>query len=217
MKAAHRKRRSWSRPLIPVALLAAGTAMVALSAANPAAAQPDAVSQPAAKTAPAAVTVQPGWRIRQRPPAAPLTARAMTNQALTVYANPLRAVSGLVAQRIDQGVDFYGTGPIYSPGPGVVVNVYNGGWPGGAFIVIRLTGGTRAGMLAYSAENITPSVAIGQAVDSSTVIGTVTGGIELGWASPVIGNSLARQDGQGAFPTGWGLDYRAFLTSLGAP
>src|SRR5258708_10547615 len=100
------------------------------------------------------------------------------------YANPLRAVQGLTAERIDQGVDYSGSGDIYALGPGTIENVYNAGWPGGAFISERLSGGPYAGLYSYAAENISPAVAVGQPVDDATVIGRVTGGIETGWAAP---------------------------------
>ncbi len=46
------------------------------------------------------------------------------------YADPLRAVRGLTPERIDQGVDYSGFGPIYAIGDGVVLSTANSGWPG---------------------------------------------------------------------------------------
>ena len=50
------------------------------------------------------------------------------------YGNPLRSIAGLSPERIDQGVDYHGYGPIYALGNGVILSVYNSGWPGGTFI-----------------------------------------------------------------------------------
>src|SRR5262249_58441885 len=38
------------------------------------------------------------------------------------YRNPLRGVSGLVPERIDDGVDFTGLGPVYALGDAVVTS-----------------------------------------------------------------------------------------------
>src|SRR5581483_6509707 len=58
------------------------------------------------------------------------------------YRNPLRGVTNVNASRIDQGVDYSGTGPVYALGDGVVETSTNsGGWPAGHFIAYRLTNG----------------------------------------------------------------------------
>jgi hypothetical protein len=137
------------------------------------------------------------------------------------YRNPFRDAT-ITPQRIDQGVDYSGSGPIYALGPGVIVGVLNPGWPGGAFIVERLTSGTHAGRYVYAAENITPDVRIGQQVDSSTRIGWIRGGIETGFAAPPpnLGESMARLAGQwnsSAPSTAYGKEYSDLLHSLGAP
>ncbi|HEY2304895.1 MAG TPA: hypothetical protein VGI05_03345, partial [Streptosporangiaceae bacterium] len=62
-----------------------------------------------------AVASRPG---RHRKPSQP----SQTGQpapAASGYLNPLRAVSGLVPERVDQGVDFAGTGPVYAIGDAV--------------------------------------------------------------------------------------------------
>jgi murein DD-endopeptidase MepM/ murein hydrolase activator NlpD len=53
-----------------------------------------------------------------------------------VYDNPLRDISGLMPQRVDMGVDFAGSGPVYAIGDGVVTAATgtSGGWPGGGWI-----------------------------------------------------------------------------------
>jgi hypothetical protein len=143
------------------------------------------------------------------------------------YANPLRSISGLVAERIDQGVDYTGTGKIYAVGDGVVKMIHNSGWPNGVFIAYTLSDGAAAGKTVYEAECITPtaSLAIGQSVTSTTVLGTVTNcgsGIELGWADPnQLGVTLAQSSGQwlgdsDPLSTAYGVNFSQLLVSLGA-
>jgi hypothetical protein len=138
------------------------------------------------------------------------------------YANPLRAINGLSPERIDQGVDYSGFGPIYAIGPGVVLNIYNAGWPGGTFIVYQLSSGPAEGLYVYAAEDISPSVQIGQTVTSSTVLGTVyegPDGIETGWADGSAGDTMAMSAGQfsGANSTAFGANFSDLLASVGAP
>jgi hypothetical protein len=144
------------------------------------------------------------------------------------YRNPLRGVSALVPERIDDGVDFSGFGPVYALGDAVVTNASgtNPGWPGGGWITYRLTGGPAAGLMVYVAEDITPAVAVGQRVSPSTAIGTMFeggDGIETGWAQPSGLSSESELPeagaiaGLGPFPTRVGVDFDELLQSLGAP
>ena len=144
------------------------------------------------------------------------------------YQDPLRAVSGLTPERVDQGVDYAGSGPIYAIGDGVVLNTTNSGWPGGAFITYQLSDGPAAGDIVYVAENVTPRVQIGQQVNSDTVLGTLVDAypnLETGWAQPPgNGESLARAVGEWStaaentsLPTAYGANFSRLLTMLGAP
>jgi murein DD-endopeptidase MepM/ murein hydrolase activator NlpD len=139
------------------------------------------------------------------------------------YANPVRAISGLTPERIDQGVDFSGFGPIYAIGDGVVLSTTNGGWPGGTFMAYRLTDGPAAGLVVYSAEDINPAVSVGATVNVNTVIGQVyegPNGIELGWADPSgDGDTMARTYGEyhEGVSTAFGFNFSQLLQSLGAP
>jgi murein DD-endopeptidase MepM/ murein hydrolase activator NlpD len=144
------------------------------------------------------------------------------------YRDPLRGVSGLVPERIDDGVDFAGQGPVYALGDAVVTNATgtNFGWPGGGWITYRLTGGPAAGLVVYVAEDITPAVTVGQHVSSSTVLGTMFDGgdgIETGWAQ-LTGLSAESElpeagsiGGLGPFPTRVGVNFDQLLESLGVP
>ena len=139
------------------------------------------------------------------------------------YANPLRAINALTPERIDQGVDYSGYGPIYAIGNGVVLSTVNSGWPGGTFIAYRLSGGPAGGLVVYAAEDIDPVVSVGQSVTAGTVLGTMyegPDGIETGWADPSgDGTSMANDAGQfsGANSTAFGANFSALLASLGAP
>jgi hypothetical protein len=145
-----------------------------------------------------------------------------------VYLDPFRSVAGLVPERIDQGVDFNGSGPVYALGDAVVTNADrdNTGWPGGGWITYQLTYGPDAGLTVFVAEDVTPNVQVGQQVTPDTVIGYMFGGfdgIETGWAQPG-GLSAESQlpaaggiGGFGPFPTKVGLNFDLLLESLGVP
>ena len=139
------------------------------------------------------------------------------------YGNPLRAVVALSAERIDQGVDFSGFGPIYAIGNGVVLSTVGSGWPGGTFIAYRLTDGPARGLVVYAAEDIEPSVQVGATVTSSTVVGHMYAGpdgIETGWADgAALPNTMARRYGQfnGSNSTAFGYNFSRFLQTVGAP
>jgi len=144
------------------------------------------------------------------------------------YQNPLRDVSGLVPERIDMGVDFGGSGPVYALGNAVITNATGtgSGWPGGGWITYRLTDGPDAGLTVYLAEDVTPVVQVGQHVSSATVIANMfagSDGIETGWAQQ-SGLSAESQlaeaggvGGNGPFPTRIGLNFEELLQSVGVP
>jgi hypothetical protein len=141
------------------------------------------------------------------------------------YANPLRSVSNLGAERVDEGVDYSGAGPIYALGDGIVTSTV-GNWPDGTFISYRLTDGPAAGKTVYVAENVTPTVAVGQTVSLNTVVGTLHNAypdMEIGWAADSHGDTMAAQAGQwtaaddaASKPTAYGVNFNQLLTSLGA-
>ena len=147
--------------------------------------------------------------------------------AVPGYLDPLRAVSSLVPERIDEGVDFSGSGPVYALGNAVVTFAgQNAGWPGGGWITYRLTNGPDAGLMVYLAEDVTATVKTGQRVTSSTVIGTMFeggDGIETGWAQPTGASAeseLAEAGGiggYGPYPTKIGSNFDELLQMLGVP
>jgi murein DD-endopeptidase MepM/ murein hydrolase activator NlpD len=157
-----------------------------------------------------------------------IVSAAMGDRPADGYRDPLRGVSGLVPERIDDGVDFAGAGPVYALGDAIVTSATgtNFGWPGGGWITYRLTRGPGVGLVVYVAEDITPAVTVGQRVSSSTVVGTMFNGgdgIETGWAQPT-GLSAESElpqagaiGGLGPFPTRVGLNFDELLQALGAP
>ena len=140
------------------------------------------------------------------------------------YVNPLAHIQNLHPERIDMGVDYSGQGTIVAIGAGEIATISNGGWPNGTFIEEKLTSGQYAGKDWYYAENITPSVQVGQTVTAGELLGQMFGGIETGWSVGDGGTTLAASVGQipssgdaGAWSTAAGASASRLLQSLGAP
>jgi hypothetical protein len=113
------------------------------------------------------------------------------------YYNPLRGIGDLVLERIDMGVDFSGSGPVYPVGYAVITSATGeaNGWPGGGWITYQLINGPDAGLTVYVAEDVVPTVLPGTRVTPWTVIGEMFqgyDGIETGWAQPDSARSRPR-------------------------
>lgn len=153
----------------------------------------------------------------------------------TGYRDPLRGVAHLVPERIDMGVDYAGSGPLYAFGPGVITSAGHA-WAGavgapvpGTWITERITSGPLAGSEIYTAEDIfNINVHPGEHVTADTRLGDIRGGIETGFAAPgpagTQGETLAAQLGQqaqGGDPGAWasaaGVAYSDVLRWAGAP
>jgi hypothetical protein len=145
-----------------------------------------------------------------------------------VYLNPLRAVADLQPQRIDMGVDFAGSGPVYPIGDAVITSAMGNstGWPGGGWITYQLTDGPAAGLVVYVAEDVQPTVSVGAKVTPTTVIANMFNGgdgIETGWAMPDSASAESQLSvaggigGAGPFPTAVGVNFEALLQALGVP
>ncbi len=154
------------------------------------------------------------------------------------YVNPLRAVAGLQASRIDMGVDYSGSGPIlaigeakvvtarYVPGPescwGKTCAPAPGGW-----VVYRLLDGPFAGKYVYAVENITVKVKAGQIVRPGQTIAVLhpeSPNLEIGWAAGRAAETLAvarHHQCTCVDPGGWsaieGRNFDHFLEWLGVP
>jgi hypothetical protein len=146
---------------------------------------------------------------------------SITLSALDGYLNPLRSVTSLVPQEIDQGVDYCASGPVYALGDAVVTNLYDPEWPSGVFISYRLTSGPAKGLYVYVAENVTPEVVIGEHVTSATTVGVVHDAktcLETGWADPPASPERAagHLEYNGKNSTAYGLNFSSLLQALGA-
>ena len=82
------------------------------------------------------------------------------------FTNPIGP--GLTPGRVDMGVDYGGTGPVYALGDGTITSIYNSGWPGGAFIGLHLDDGRYV----YYAEDISPAVQVGDSVKAGEAAAT---------------------------------------------
>ena len=150
----------------------------------------------------------------------------MATGATGNYGDPMRAVTGLRAERVDEGVDYGGSGPVYALGDGVVTSTA-GSWPDGTFISYKLSDGPAAGKMVYVAENVTPTVTVGQTVTVDTVVGVLHDAwpdMEIGWAADSYGDTMAAEAGQwtsandsSSVPTAYGRNFNDLLVSLGAP
>jgi TP901 family phage tail tape measure protein len=124
---------------------------------------------------------------------------------------PGQAYAGLTRGRIDQGVDFGGSGPVRAVEDGTVRSTgLWPGWPGTGGMVYSTSRGN-----VYIMEDFAPSVRSGQTVTAGQVIGQATGGstgIETGWADasgtrPIVQYGSA-PDGT---PMPGGKSFSAFL------
>jgi hypothetical protein len=146
------------------------------------------------------------------------------------YVNPL-ADAKVTPERIDQGVDYAGSGPLRALGDGKVtyVGTSGTGWPG-AFIEYQLTDGSEAGRYVYYAEGINPApgLHVGQTIRAGQPIAQIiagdSGGIEIGWGAGIGTETYAMQHGQwhggddsGSVPSPAGKDFSALIAELGGP
>jgi hypothetical protein len=138
----------------------------------------------------------------------------------TGYANPF-AHAQITPSRIDQGVDYSGTGPIDALGPGrvVLVSTNDTGWGNGnGWISYQLTAGTYAGNYIYVAEGITPTVHQGEILSAGWQIGEFNGhSIETGFALGQDDLALAHTVYHEGADTAAGRAMNMVLVSLGAP
>jgi hypothetical protein len=142
------------------------------------------------------------------------------------YVNPLAGAS-VTPERIDQGVDYSGSGTLGAIGDGRVtyVGTSGTGWPG-AFVEYQLTGGPDSGRYVYYAESISPAAGlhVGQTVRAGQPIASINGGIEIGWGSGLGTQPAAQADGQwssGAdasnVASADGKSFSALIAQLGGP
>ena len=148
----------------------------------------------------------------------------------TGYVNPLREAK-VTPERIDQGVDYAGSGRLSAIGAGRITHLATSGtgWPG-AFIEYRLSSGPDQGCYVYYAEgvvaarhlNVGQTVSAGQAIAS--IVPDYSSGIEIGWGAGVSTKTYAAELGQWDFerdadsvPTRTGRNFSALIEALGGP
>ncbi|MBV9802566.1 MAG: hypothetical protein JO130_05225 [Solirubrobacterales bacterium] len=146
------------------------------------------------------------------------------------YENPL-ADANVTPERIDQGVDYSGSGTLGAIGSAKVTYVATSGtgWPG-AFVEYQLTDGADAGRYVYYAEGVSPAAGlhVGETLQAGQPVAEITpgssSGIEIGWGSGVGTQPAAQADGQwsggddsGNYATPDGKSFSALIASLGGP
>jgi murein DD-endopeptidase MepM/ murein hydrolase activator NlpD len=148
------------------------------------------------------------------------------NSAITAYTNPFRSAHIISRQRIDQGVDLDGTGPVYAIGPGKIVENIppaSSGWDDGWFIVEQLSTGRAVGKYVYVAEDCTSNVKDGELVKMATKVCTMfngSTGIETGWAQAPSHGDIAMAHSEythEGLATPFGRNYSQFLGAIGGP
>ncbi|MGZ6096314.1 MAG: hypothetical protein ACXWUG_30005, partial [Polyangiales bacterium] len=141
------------------------------------------------------------------------------------YCDPFRAVTKLSPERVDQGVDYGGAGPIYAIGP-ATIDIYrnrdDAGWPGGTFLSYKITAGPAAGKTVYLAENIDldPKLKSGSYVYNGTVLGTLVNASpdsEIGWGVAGAGYTAEHACYVEGCTTPLGLNFNDLLVCLKTP
>ena len=141
------------------------------------------------------------------------------------YVNPL-ANASVTAERIDQGVDYAGSGTLGAIGPAVVTSVVSSGsgWEGGGYVEYKLTAGPYAGRSVYYAEGVSPTVSVGQTLQPGQPVAKIipgsSTGIEIGFAAgkgqEAYANAYGGGYSEGAL-TAAGVAFSNLIKSLGGP
>jgi murein DD-endopeptidase MepM/ murein hydrolase activator NlpD len=129
------------------------------------------------------------------------------------YVSPfLSATTG----RIDQGVDFTGTGPIVAVGDAEILATGAPGWPEGGGVLYKLLSGSRAGQIIFVYEGVEATVHAGQHVSAGEQIAMFVpgGSIEMGFAD-AAGVPLSHAEYYEGKETIWGREMASFLAGIG--
>ena len=150
--------------------------------------------------------------------------------ARTGYVNPLGGAT-VKPERIDQGVDYAGSGILVAIGAARVTYVAtsNTGWPG-TFLEYQLLDGADAGCFVFYAEGVTPvdGLHVGQIVSAGDTLATIIPkwptGIEIGWGAGIATKAYAKVAGQWStaedqdnIATAAGKNFSALIAALGGP
>jgi hypothetical protein len=159
-----------------------------------------------------------------------LTRACQPTSAPGSYVNPLGGAH-VKPERIDQGVDYAGSGALAAIGTGRVTYVATSGtgWPG-SFIEYRLEDGADAGCYVYYAEGVNPvaGLRVGEIVVAGQSIAQIIPGwptgIELGWGAGVSSATYAAEthqwsatSDQDSVPTAAGKSFSALIAADGGP
>jgi hypothetical protein len=144
--------------------------------------------------------------------------------------NPLGGAT-VKPERIDQGVDYAGSGILVAIGAARVMYVAtsNTGWPG-TFLEYQLLDGADAGCFVFYAEGVTPvgGLHVGQIVSAGDTLATIIPkwptGIEIGWGAGIATKAYAKVAGQWStaedqdnIATAAGKNFSALIAALGGP
>jgi hypothetical protein len=153
---------------------------------------------------------------------------AAGSTAYTGYVNPL-AGARVTPERIDQGVDYAGTGSLTALGAARITHVATSGtgWPG-AFIAYKLLAGPDRGCTVYYAEGVRPvaGLRVGETIAAGRPIATLipgwSTGIEIGWGAGVANKTYAALKGQwnsdddaDSIPSPAGKSFSSLISALG--
>jgi murein DD-endopeptidase MepM/ murein hydrolase activator NlpD len=132
------------------------------------------------------------------------------------YVNPFTLSTNLVTGRIDQGVDFVGSGAIVAIGDAKVLQEGAPGWPEEGGVLYQLLDGPLKGETVFVYEGIDATVQPGQVVKAGQQIATFRpgGSIEIGFADPA-GVPLSHGEYFEGKVTQSGLEMMSFLQALG--
>ncbi len=146
------------------------------------------------------------------------------------YADPLAGAT-VRPERIDQGVDYAGSGTLSAIGAARVIYVATTGtgWPG-AFIEYQLLAGANAGCYVFYAEGVIPvdGLSVGQTVSGgqplATIIPGYPTGIEIGWGAgkgtttyAAAAGQWSASDDQENVASMAGKSFSALIAALGGP
>jgi murein DD-endopeptidase MepM/ murein hydrolase activator NlpD len=136
--------------------------------------------------------------------------------AATSYVNPFALSTDLVTGRIDQGVDFTGTGAIVAIGNAKVLRVGAPGWPEEGGVLYQLLDGPLKGETIFVYEGVDATVQAGQTVKAGEQIATFRpgGSIETGFAD-AAGTPLSHGEYFEGKVTQGGLELMPFLPARG--
>jgi murein DD-endopeptidase MepM/ murein hydrolase activator NlpD len=136
--------------------------------------------------------------------------------AASSYVNPFSLSSNLVTGRVDQGVDFTGSGPIVAIGEGLVLQTGAPGWPEEGGVLYELLSGPLKGAVIFTYEGVDATVQPGQHVRAGEQIATFRpgGSIETGLADST-GTPLSHAEYYEGKVTQSGLEMLSLLQSLG--